>query len=262
MERKRSIQRSDSSIPGPLKEGEGRGSPLTQDRDQGPPSSIGVWPMQESRTAEIARSHHDTNPHFSPLSPPSQLINPLVMARFAILRGSMADSGVPRGLSSDVCRETRPPPPARPARPCGLPHTPLLALPSPLDPTSSTSCNVSCALCSCQRDLAIWEQDRPGRRECRVLLSPPSSFTNGLCIGMGGSRCSNGTLHPDAMGAVHHSSPRVHARTRTRQCPAMALDRREQAPRLPDASHGARAAACGHDESRLGLARPSRETVR
>lgn len=185
------------------------------------------------------------------------------MARFAILRGSMADSGVPRGLSSDVCRETRPPPPARPARPCGLPHTPLPALPSPLDPTSSTSCNVSwCSVLLSRRRPGSLGTGSTWAAGVSWVTQPPSSFTNGLCIGMGGSICSNGTLRPDAMGAVHHSSPRVHARTRTRQCPAMALDRREQAPRLPDASHGARAAACGHDESRLGLARPSRETVR
>lgn len=146
MERKRSIQRSDSSIPSPLKEGEGRGSPLTQDRDQGPHHRSGSGRCRSPGLPRSRAPITTQTPTSPPLSPPSQLINPLVMARFAILRGSMADSGVRRGLSSDVCRETRPPPPARPARPCGLPHTPLLALPSPLDPTSSTSCNVS--LCS------------------------------------------------------------------------------------------------------------------
>lgn len=47
-----------------MEEGKRRGSPLPQDRDQGPPSSI---ESGRCRTAEIARSHHDTNPHFPPL---------------------------------------------------------------------------------------------------------------------------------------------------------------------------------------------------
>lgn len=264
MERNRSIQRADSSIPCSL-ESEGRRAKRvpshTQDRDQGPPSSIGVWPMQDCRDRALPSRHQ---PPLPPPSPPSQLINPLVMARFAILRGqrgSVADSGVARGSSSDVCRETRPPPPGRPARPCGLPHTPLLALPLPLDsmdPTSSTSCNVS--LCSVLLSKESGNRIGLGRRERRVLLSPPSSFTNGLSIGMGGSIRSNGRVHPYLRAAPRESMPGPGLDSGP-LAPSIG-ENRPHGSRVRAMALGLRAAGCGHDESRLGLARPSRETVR
>lgn len=175
MERKRSIQRSDSSIPSPLKEGEGRGSPLTRDRDQGPPSSIGVWPMQESRTAEIARSHHDTNPHSPPPLPSiaadkslghGEVRNPAwqhgrlgCSSRFKLWRlpRDQTPSTGPSCASLRSATHTSP----RPAVAIG-PH--LVHVRPAMFP---------CALCSCQRDLAVWEQDRPGQTGVSCVTQPP-----------------------------------------------------------------------------------------
>lgn len=240
MERNRSIQRADSSIPRSLEDGGRKAkrvpSPLRS--GSGPPIIDRVWPMQDCRDRALPSRHQ---PPLPPPSPPSQLINPLVMARFAILRGqrgSVADSGVARDSSSDVCRETRPPPPGRPARPCGL-HTHLS---SPCrchwTPPRPHPAMFPCALCSCRRSLGTGSAWADGSVVC--YSAPPRASPMAFLLGWEAQY-----VPMEESTHISERSPRVHARTRTRQWPARSLDRREQAPRLPDAGHGARAAGCG-----------------
>lgn len=110
-----------------------------------------------------------------------------------------------------------------------------------------------CALCSCRRtrpgSLAPWEQDRPGQTGASCVTQPPLELHQWPFYWDGRLNTFQWKSPPISQSC----SPRVHARTRTRQWPASSLDRREQAPRLPGASHGARAAGCG---LRAGMMNP------